>query len=90
MHNTLRVIYRDLKPENVMVTEEGHLKLADFGLSKQYENEEAKFFTVLMINEIKLAGTPEYLAPEILFNKGHNHMVDFWCLGILIYEMLVG
>ncbi|CAD8176424.1 unnamed protein product [Paramecium pentaurelia] len=82
MHNILRVIYRDLKPENVMVTEEGHLKLADFGLSKQYENEEAKFFT--------LAGTPEYLAPEILFNQGHNHMVDFWCLGILIYEMLVG
>jgi serum/glucocorticoid-regulated kinase 2 len=39
---------------------------------------------------LQLAGTPEYLAPEILFNEGHNHMVDFWCLGVLIYEMLVG
>ncbi|CAD8086221.1 unnamed protein product [Paramecium sonneborni] len=82
MHEKLKVIYRDLKPENILVTENGHLKLTDFGLSKKYESDEMKFFT--------MAGTPEYLAPEILNNSGHNYTVDWWCLGILIYEMLTG
>ncbi|CAD8160874.1 unnamed protein product [Paramecium pentaurelia] len=82
MHEKLKVIYRDLKPENILVTEQGHLKLTDFGLSKKYESLDMKFFTI--------AGTPEYLAPEILNNSGHNYAVDWWCLGILIYEMLVG
>ncbi|CAD8177420.1 unnamed protein product [Paramecium pentaurelia] len=82
MHDKLKVIYRDLKPENVLVTDDGHLKLTDFGLSKKYESDNMKFFT--------MAGTPEYLAPEIINNSGHNHTVDWWCLGIFIYEMLTG
>ena len=91
MHEELKVIYRDLKPENILVTEQGHLKLTDFGLSKKYDTIDSKFYTVILyIFNIKFAGTPEYLAPEILSCQGHNYSVDWWCLGILLYEMLTG
>lgn len=58
------------------------MKLTDFGLSKKSEKIDSKFYT--------FAGTPEYLAPEILSGQGHNYSVDWWCLGILLYEMLTG
>lgn len=75
----MNIVYRDLKPENLLIDSKGFLKLTDFGFAKIIEG---RTYT--------LCGTPEYLAPEILLQKGHGKPVDWWCLGILIYEMLVG
>ena len=73
------IIYRDLKPENILISKNGYLKLTDFGFAKKIDG---KTYT--------LCGTPEYLAPEIILNKGHGMPVDWWTMGILLYEMLVG
>ncbi|KAL6724576.1 hypothetical protein Aduo_019455 [Ancylostoma duodenale] len=73
------IVYRDLKPENLMLCRDGHIKMADFGFAKELRD---RTYT--------LCGTPEYLAPESLANKGHNKAVDWWALGILIYEMMAG
>jgi serum/glucocorticoid-regulated kinase 2 len=75
------IIYRDLKPENVLFNKDGYLLLADFGLAtKLNKNKLAKSF----------CGTAEYLAPEMLKSEGHDQTVDIWTIGILLYEMLVG
>lgn len=76
------VIYRDLKPENVLLNEDGHVKLTDFGLSKTniVGNQKTHSF----------CGTPEYLAPEILRRNGHGKPADWWSLGALLFEMLMG
>jgi len=76
-----KIIYRDIKPENILMGEDGYLNLADFGLAKEMTNRD---FTT------SFCGTPEYLAPEIIQSKGHNHAVDWWSIGILLYEMIVG
>jgi len=80
--HSLDVIYRDLKPENILLDHSGHVCLTDFGLSKDLgpDNEDAHTF----------CGTPEYLAPEIVMNLGHGKAVDWWALGILLYELTVG
>lgn len=75
------ILYRDLKPENVLVQNDGYLMVADFGLAKISKAGE-------LTNSF--CGTAEYLAPEMLIGNGHDATVDWWALGILIYEMIVG
>ena len=80
LHNN-GIVYRDIKPENILMDEDGYLKLADFGMAKILHNDE---------KAMSFCGTPEYLAPEIITGEGHNHAADWWSYGILIYEMLCG
>ena len=75
-------IYRDLKPENILIDQFGHIKLTDFGLSKLLDEEEQKTYT--------LCGTPEYLAPEIIFEKGYDKTCDWFSFGVVMFEMLCG
>lgn len=75
------IMHRDLKLENVLVDENGYLKIIDYGLAKTLKEQQlSKTF----------CGTPEYLAPEMVQHQGHDFSVDWWALGILIYEMLIG
>lgn len=78
LHN-LDVIHRDLKPENMLIDHRGNCKLTDFGFAKRVDD-----ITYTM------CGTPEYLAPEIIANKGYNRAVDWWAVGVLIFEMRCG
>jgi serine/threonine protein kinase len=73
------IAYRDLKLENVMIDGDGYVKIVDLGFAK-----------VVVDKSYTFCGTPEYLAPEIIMSKGHNHAVDYWSFGVMLYELLVG
>jgi len=74
-----KIVFRDLKPENLLLNESGHVKLTDMGLAK-----------VILGKTYTTCGTPDYFAPELIASKGHTHAVDWWTLGILTFELLSG
>jgi protein kinase A len=100
LHDVVNVAYRDLKPENILLDANGHLKLVDFGFAKYLppappggdtgEGGEVGPEGHGRGVTYTLCGTPEYLAPEVIRNQGHGMAVDWWALGILVYEMLIG
>ncbi|CAD7698152.1 unnamed protein product [Ostreobium quekettii] len=73
------IVYRDLKPENIMIDTNGYLKVTDFGFAKKVYD---RTWT--------LCGTPEYLAPEVIQSRGHGRGVDWWGLGVMMFELLAG
>ncbi|XDV15190.1 hypothetical protein PO909_015320 [Leuciscus waleckii] len=100
------IVYRDLKPENILLDSEGHIRLTDFGFAKKLTErlsaQDESYCCTTVTDELQgsycgricrtwtLCGTPEYLAPEVIQSKGHGRAVDWWALGVLIFEMLAG
>ncbi|XP_042638597.1 ribosomal protein S6 kinase alpha-3 [Orycteropus afer afer] len=77
--HSLGIIYRDLKPENILLDEEGHIKLTDFGLSKESIDHEKKAYS--------FCGTVEYMAPEVVNRRGHTQSADWWSFGVLMVRL---
>mmetsp|Transcript_44668 Transcript_44668/g.96027 ORF Transcript_44668/g.96027 Transcript_44668/m.96027 type:complete len:479 (-) Transcript_44668:68-1504(-) len=77
-----RIVYRDLKPENVMLDNQGYLKIIDFGIAKKLDSEKGKTYTMV--------GTPHYMAPEVMRGRAYGCAVDHWALGVILYELVIG
>ena len=77
----LNIVYRDLKPENLMLTTQGQVKVIDLGFAKLLDEGERTF---------TFCGTPDYMAPQIVCHTGYDLAADWWALGVLIYEMIAG
>ena len=85
------IIYRDLKPENVMVSENGYLKLIDMGTCKKLESDTKNNLTGSFLQKtFTIIGTPNYMAPEIISGKGYSSPVDLWSLGVVLYQFMAG
>lgn len=78
----LNICYRDIKPENILLDNQGHVRIADFGLSKPNMGGRDVAYS--------FCGSPEYMAPEMLRKEGHSLSVDHYCLGVLLYELVTG
>ena len=77
-----KIMYRDLKPENILIDIDGHVRITDFGLSKDNFGRKER--------AVSFCGSPEYMSPDMLVMESHSRMVDFYSLGALLYEMLTG
>ena len=75
-----KVIHRDLKPENLVFGDDGYLHLTDFGIAMDYQKE----------GVVSASGTPGYMAPEAIINKPHDYCVDYFALGVIVYELMLG
>jgi cGMP-dependent protein kinase len=80
--HTNNIIYRDIKPENIMVDDQGYMRLIDMGTAKFLKGKGGRTYTII--------GTPHYMAPEILSGKGYSYVVDLWSIGICLYEFMCG
>ncbi|CAD8143126.1 unnamed protein product [Paramecium octaurelia] len=81
LHNE-QIIYRDIKPENILIDSSGHIQLADFGLARPNMTKDTCAYS--------FCGSPEYMAPEMFQTTGHTQLVDYYCLGCLLYEFVTG
>lgn len=79
LHKT-KTVHRNIKPENIYIGSDGYIKIGDFTFTKIIDEDVT--YTV--------CGTPNYMAPELILHKGHSYGVDWWAIGVLLYELLIG
>lgn len=74
------VLHRDIKPENLVLDERGYMRITDFGIAKIYQKE----------NSAETSGTPGYMSPEVIVGHNHTSVVDYFALGVITYEFMMG